>query len=101
MWRPVEVWNCQTRSAASGVRKPSASSVGSTVRPHAASAPVSCTTMWASLVQMTPSQSRSIPARQMTLVLVPPMQNSTWASGWPHMSRMSWRACSQRASPSV
>ena len=41
MWRPQEVWNCQTRSAASGERKPSASSVGSTVRPQAATAPVS------------------------------------------------------------
>ena len=75
--------------------------VCSAVRPQAMSAPVSCTTMWASGVQMTPSQSRSMPLRQMTLALVPPMQNSTMASGQPQAWRMSSRACSQWASPSV
>ena len=101
MWRPVEVWKRQTRSAASGVRKPSASSVGSTVRPQAATAPVSCTLMWASLVQTAPSQSRRSPVTPMTFAEVPPMQNSTSTSSRPHAARMSSRARSQWASPSV
>ncbi len=101
MCRPVEVWKRHTRSASSGERNPSASAVGSTVRPHAAMAPVSCTLMWASLVQMTPSQSRSIPVTPITLADVPPMQNSTSASGRPHAARISSRARSQWGSPSV
>ncbi len=101
MWRPQLVWNPQTRSASSTERNPSPSWVGSTVRPQAPTAPVSWVLIWASGVQTTPSKSRSMPATQMRLALVPPTQNSTAASGWPQASRMRARARSVWGSPSV
>ena len=101
MWRPVMVWLAHTRSASSGERNPSASLVGRMVRPQAAMEPVSCTLMWASFVQMTPSQSRSMPVTPTMLAEVPPMQNSTSTSSRPHAARFSSRARSQWGSPSV